>query len=37
MGLEETVMGLHLGAAKSVENVSHKSNGGSGTEGQQTE
>lgn len=37
MGLEEMVMGPNLGAAKSVENVCHKSNGGSGPEGQQIE
>lgn len=31
------VMRLNLEAAKSVENVCHKSNGGSGPEGQQRE
>lgn len=30
-------MGLNLGAAKPVESVCHKSNGGSGAVGQQTE
>lgn len=36
-GMEEIVMGLNLGAAKPVESVCHKSNGGSGAVGQQTE